>query len=785
MKIQKMGKRLVASFLLFMTAMVIIFGWMIIFKQHAYASTYGNYTYTTNTDGTVTITRYTGPGGTVTIPSTLGGKTVSTLGIDSFPSKGITSVFIPSSVTSIGAYAFNLDNLSSVSIPNSVTSIGAYAFHDNYSLSSVSIPNSVTSIGSAAFLNNSLTSVTIPSSVTTISSLAFAYNKLTSVTIPSNVTSIQYGAFENNRLTNLSIPKSVTSIANGAFAHNSLTQAIIANPSTTISTDPFSNNPSSLTLIGAVPSTTQTFANNNGYSFSNIAKLSGLSLNQGTVALTPTFSSGKTSGYTASVGNSVSSITMTPTVGDTGDTVTVDGKSVASGRTSSAIPLNAGSNTISIVVTSQSGATQTYTVTVNVATSAPAGLTHSHVTQTGWTEGWDPVLGATGYNVYLNLNNPKKVASTTSSVYSYQFTGEKPGNTYSVQVSAVNGAGQESSLSTPDSVTTAVYGGGPVPPDIIQDSFTEPAQVGQKYAATVHEIGGTSPMTWSVVSGTLPSGLSLDNQGIISGTPTTAGKYTFTVKVTDANNLSSTKRLTLTVNGTTSTGGGSSNGGTTTSTPPTTPVSMTTAKEHSATIGHSVNVQLQANGGDTSYAWSAVGTLPRGLSLNATTGVLSGTPVKPGVDQLTVKVTGAQGTNSEQTITVDVLHNYEREVLWNGAVKNLPAIVQKEGTTNTTYMPIWYVMQLLKPMGITSTWDGKHWHMTTSTKPNLSSIQAGSGNTGIYLNGTLVQNVNTVAQHDPSTNKPTTYMPIWYVMQLLKRVGLQSTWNGTTWTVSK
>jgi hypothetical protein len=99
-------------------------------------------------------------------------------------------------------------------------------------------------------------------------------------------------------------------------------------------------------------------------------------------------------------------------------------------------------------------------------------------------------------------------------------------------------------------------------------------------------------------------------------------------------------------------------------------------------------------------------------------------------------------------------------------------------------MPIWYVMQWLKSMDIQSTWNGHQWQMTSSSQVDLTNVQAGSGNTSIYLNGTLVQNVNTKAVVDPSSGKPTTYMPIWYVEQILNQVGLTSTWDGMTWTVT-
>ena len=68
------------------------------------------------------------------------------------------------------------------------------------------------------------------------------------------------------------------------------------------------------------------------------------------------------------------------------------------------------------------------------------------------------------------------------------------------------------------------------------------------YSTTLTATGGTAPYTWSLVSGTLPAGLSLDPSGLISGTPTTVGTSSFTVQATDANGNTSTALLSIIIN---------------------------------------------------------------------------------------------------------------------------------------------------------------------------------------------------------------------------------------------
>ena len=110
------------------------------------------FTYTNN-NGAITITRYTGPGGAVTIPNTIGGLPVTSIGTNAFtyiPS--LTSVTIPNGVTNLGREAFSFcANLTNVAIPSSVTSIGEEAFAYCNSLNSVYLQGNAPSADSTVF----------------------------------------------------------------------------------------------------------------------------------------------------------------------------------------------------------------------------------------------------------------------------------------------------------------------------------------------------------------------------------------------------------------------------------------------------------------------------------------------------------------------------------------------------------------------------------------------------------------------------------------------------------
>jgi hypothetical protein len=154
----------------------------------------------TNNEATLTITGYTGPGGAVTIPGTINGLPVTSIGAKAFFfCASLTDLTIGNNVTSIGVSAFSgCPSLTSVTIGRSVTNIGDSAFWWCPSLTNVTIANGVPNIGAAAFAScASLTRVTIGNGLTNIGASAFAScTSLTSVTIPKSVISIMACAFE-------------------------------------------------------------------------------------------------------------------------------------------------------------------------------------------------------------------------------------------------------------------------------------------------------------------------------------------------------------------------------------------------------------------------------------------------------------------------------------------------------------------------------------------------------------------------------------------------------------
>ena len=161
--------------------------------------------------------------------------------------------------------------------------------------------------------------------------------------------------------------------------------------------------------------------------------------------------------------------------------------------------------------------------------------------------------------------------------------------------------------------------------------------VGTAYSQTITANGGTAPYVFAVVSGAPPTGLTLSTGGVLSGTPTTAGSFTFTVRATDSLGCSGDQIYTIVINATNC---------------PTITVSPTTLPAANAGIPYSQIIT--ASGGAAPYSFAVTsGSLPATLTLSST-GTLSGTPTTPGSYTFTVTATDAAGCPGSQIYTLTI-----------------------------------------------------------------------------------------------------------------------------------
>ena len=156
------------------------------------------------------------------------------------------------------------------------------------------------------------------------------------------------------------------------------------------------------------------------------------------------------------------------------------------------------------------------------------------------------------------------------------------------------------------------------------------ATAGSAYSQQLQAVGGLGSYTWTLDSGAVPAGTSLSSAGVLSGTPTTAGSYNFVVKATDGIQ-SDTQALTVQV-----------------------VASITTASVPGAIVSSLYGPRtLQQAGLSGPVTWSVQsGSLPPGVTLNSTTGVLGGIATTPGVSNFVVQAqAGANSATKAFAIT--------------------------------------------------------------------------------------------------------------------------------------
>ena len=158
---------------------------------------------------------------------------------------------------------------------------------------------------------------------------------------------------------------------------------------------------------------------------------------------------------------------------------------------------------------------------------------------------------------------------------------------------------------------------------------------GVAYSATLSQTGGVGAVTFAVTAGALPAGVSLLPNGTLSGTPLVTGPFNFSVTATDANGCTGTQGYALTI------------------ACPTIAVSPASIASGTAGVPYAP-VTFTQTGGVGTIAWSVIGTLPNGVSVNPGTGVLSGTPLQTGSFPITVRATDVNGCVGDRAIVLTV-----------------------------------------------------------------------------------------------------------------------------------
>ncbi|MEU8662571.1 Ig domain-containing protein, partial [Actinoplanes philippinensis] len=149
---------------------------------------------------------------------------------------------------------------------------------------------------------------------------------------------------------------------------------------------------------------------------------------------------------------------------------------------------------------------------------------------------------------------------------------------------------------------------------------------GVAYTKTFAVTGGSPALVWSATG--LPPGLTMAAAtGIVSGTPAGVGSWSSTITVTDGHQQTNAKTFTFTA----------------------ATLSLSVAAQ-SLTLGTAASVTIAAAGGIQPYAYTATG-LPPGLTMNGTTGVVSGTPAQAGSWTVVIKVVDAAGSTLSRTAT--------------------------------------------------------------------------------------------------------------------------------------
>jgi hypothetical protein len=251
-----------------------------------------------------------------------------------------------------------------------------------------------------------------------------------------------------------------------------------------------------------------------------------------------------------------------------------------------------------------------------------------------------------------------KASSTTTSL---SLTGTPTTtNTYSFSVKVTGCRGGTSQRAYKVIIQAATSGGLAITTTALPNGT-----VGTAYSAVVRASGGCTPYKWAIASGALPAGVTARASSTttslnLTGSPTTAATYSFTVKVTGCGGNTSQMAYKVVIQAATS--------GT---------LAITTTSLPNGTVGTPYSAVVKASGGCTPYKWAiASGALPAGVTAKASSTTTSlnfpGTPTTAATYSFTVKVTGCGGGTSQMPykVAIQATANHVVDLSWKASTSS-------------------------------------------------------------------------------------------------------------------
>lgn len=273
-----------------------------------------------------------------------------------------------------------------------------------------------------------------------------------------------------------------------------------------------------------------------------------------------------------------------------------------------------------------------YSIDVNAATCPTITLSPTSLPDGTLGVAYDqtvtPSGGTAPYNFSINGSIPSGILLNTS-------TGE---------LSGIPTATGDFLFSVSATDTNGCHTSGPYLVHIVCPTITlSPAAlpavtVNTAYSQPVSAAGGNDPYSYTVSSGTIPPGLTLDSvSGVISGTPTSVGSFSFNITATDEDGCTGTKLYTIDVN------------------PAACPtITLTPATLSDGVVGSSYTDGVAGQNGAGGYTYSITGSVPPGLGLNGVSGAFTGTPTAAGTYSFSISATDTNGCKGSQLYSIDV-----------------------------------------------------------------------------------------------------------------------------------